>query len=176
MIPKVHVLVDANIARSATDPANHPTTRRCLVVAKILLDRNSQSGLAMTPCLQEEWRKHATRYMTRWLASMESKGRIKRVRDEVVSDLRTAIKNVNSDGIKAAMMKDIHITSAALYFDFPVVSRDDNQKRYLAMVAAEYELIEKIHWVNPETDQDWEPWLKNGCERNLAYLCTRTHT
>lgn len=158
-----HVLVDANVARSAAETSKHPTTVACLMVAKTLLSPQSRSGLAMTPALQAEWRKHASQFMTRWLVSMESRRRVKRMPDQPVRDLDAAIKTISDKGIRDAIQKDLHLSAAALYFGLPVVSRDETQKRYLTSLSSEYSLLAKLQWVNPETYDDCEAWLLSGC-------------
>lgn len=169
---QAHVLIDASIAQSANHPARHPTNVACMSLVRLLEDRASKSAPAMTPSLQEEWRQHATAFMVSWLARMESRGRLRREPDVRVNDLRSAIEGVSEEGIKTALLKDVHLSEAAIWHGFIVASRDDRQRRYLGeVVANSYELAGKIQWVNPVVDSDWEIWVSEGCEDASAFNC-----
>ena len=171
--PTNHILVDANIARSAADPPRHPTTAACLMLARLLESTTCKTGAAMTPALQAEWKTHASRTMVAWLASMESRGRIRRESDRRVSDLRDAIKSIQDSGIRAAMEKDAHLSEAAILNGLPVASQDDRQRSFLARLAADYPLAGRVQWINPVTDgETWKWWLLGGCVERDVHQCS----
>lgn len=166
-----HVLVDANIARSATDPARHPTSTACYELARTLLSRSSDSGIAMTPALKEEWRRHASPTMVSWLASMENRRRVRKEEDRRVRDLREAVSSVDDVGVRTALEKDIHISEAAILHGLPVASRDDRQRQFLSRISSHYPLAGRVQWFNPVVDADWEEWVRCGCVDRHSYRC-----
>lgn len=171
--PRSYILVDANIAKSAADPARHPTTIACLRLARALEARSCRTGAAMTPALQEEWKRHASRTMVAWLASMESRGRVRREADRRVNDLRAAVTDIKDGGVRAAIQKDIHLSEAAIYHGFPVASQDDRQRKFLAQLSTQYALAGQVQWINPVTDPDaWEDWLVEGCIERDVHCCS----
>lgn len=170
--PQNHILVDANIAKSAADPARHPTSSACLRLARHLQAKDCPTGAAMTPALMAEWRKHASRTMVAWLASMESRSRLRHFEDKVVRDLRAAVDAVADAGIRAAMLKDIHLSEAAIQNGVPVASQDDKQRKFLASLAGQYPLAAKVQWMNPvEEMEEWEAWVLAGCADRNVYRC-----
>lgn len=119
----------------------------------------------MTPALQDEWKRHASRFMTSWLVSMEQRGRVRRERDKVVQDLRTAVDEQEDAGIREALRKDLHLSEAAVLHRIPVASLDDRQRRFLGQVAESYGAAGRIQWFNPHTDdpEKWRAWIEAGC-------------
>lgn len=175
--PSTHILVDANIARSAADPARHPVSRSCYALASLLRQKDCRTGLAMTPALLEEWRTHASRTMTAWLVEMEQRGRVRRKRDRRVQDLRVAVSHVSAVGVRDALAKDIHISEAAILNGYPVASRDDRQKGFLAELSRTYALAGRVQWMNPVSDLGWSEWVQSGCSDNEAFqIGTSTST
>ena len=170
--PTAHILVDANIARAATDPARHPTSDACMRFARVLERRDCKTGVAITPALQEEWGRHASPTMKRWLARMESSRRLRR-EDKRVSDLRKAIELMEDAGTRAALTKDAHLSEAAIMHGIPVASLDDKQKNFLRRLSADYATIGRIQWMNPTTDgtSEWEPWLLSGSIDANVFCC-----
>lgn len=167
-----HVLVDANIAKSAAEPSSHPVALTCREVARTLERKDCPIGIAMTPLLQAEWRKHASRLMTRWLVTMETRGRVTRKPDKRVRSVRIDISQVPDAGIRAAMEKDLHLTEAAIANGWPVLSTDHKQKRYLhALHESGNKDVGRIHWANPLRDGHCNEWLMSGCSGVYDYRC-----
>lgn len=126
----------------------------------------------MTPALQAEWHRHASKTMVAWLANMESRDRVRRLKDGPVRDLRNAIANVKDDGIRTALEKDIHLSEAAILHGLPVASQDDKQRKFLRGVAAEYALAGRVQWLNPVSSTGgWSEWIKGGCNDRALYCC-----
>jgi hypothetical protein len=160
-----HAIVDASVARSASDPARVPVTEACLLVARLLESRECLTGAVMTPALQSEWKKHASRLMSAWLVSMEQRGRVRREKDRRVADLRAAIESVPDGGVRAALAKDLHLSEAAIMHRVPVLSLDDKQRRFLRDLGQTYAPAARLQWVNPVSDDSeaWSAWLRAGC-------------
>lgn len=166
-----HIVIDASVARSVGDPALHPTAVACLRLVRLLERKECATGALMTPALHDEWRVHASRLMTSWLASMESRGRVRREPDRPVRDLRNAVAAVGDEGIRAALEKDIHLSESAILNGLPVASRDDRQKSFLRDLAHGYPAAGRIQWLNPVSDdrEDWEPWIEAGCTDRAVF-------
>lgn len=169
---KNHILVDANIAKSATEPATNSTAAACRNVARVLEKRDCPVGIAMTPVLLAEWRRHASKIMTRWLVVMETRGRVNHKPDKRVGSVRRDVAKVRDEGIKEALEKDMHLTEAAITYSWPVISRDHRQKRYLKLLhEGGNGDVGRIHWANPILDADWERWLMAGCDQVYDFRC-----
>ena len=166
-----YLIIDANVARSCTDPARHETSEACLRLTRVLQDRNSRVGVALTPALRAEWSKHASPMFTRWWASMESRQRIRTEDDRRVGDYRTHLSNIGDEGVRVAMEKDAHLVELSLLQHYPIASQDDTQRRYVSAVAARYPLAGKVQWFNPVTSAGWEEWVSTGCQDEDAYRC-----
>jgi hypothetical protein len=171
--PSNHILVDANIAKSAKDPARHPTSSACLRLARLLESRKCATGAAFTPALRAEWRRHASPTMTSWLAGMETRGRVRREKDAPVRDLRGAVAKVDDSNVRAALEKDLHLSEAAILRGLPVASQDDQQRKFLARLAGEYGLAGQVQWLNPVTEapEEWEKWIMEGCPDRTVFTC-----
>ncbi|WP_410638072.1 hypothetical protein [Amycolatopsis sp. lyj-346] len=130
----------------------------------ILLLKTGNTGVCMTPELQMEWERHATRFMTRWLANMEQRCRVRRERDRRLADLRESIMAfVKQQEKRDVILKDVHITEAAIFFQVAVFSFDDTQRRVLSELRVHYELLGGVQWFNPESDgQHSLEWLQGG--------------
>jgi len=166
-----HIIVDANIARSCADPGRHKTSSDCLRLIRLLQGKNSTIGVAVTPTLAAEWKKHASRTFVAWWVSMESRGRVRHEKDQRVNDYRSSLLALTDKGVRAGMEKDAHIVEAAILHSFPVASQDDTQRRQLAALSASYTLLASIQWFNPTSATDWEDWVANHCVDPLAFRC-----
>lgn len=166
-----YLVIDANVARSCTDPARHETSEACLRLTRVLQDRNCRVGVALTPALRDEWTKHASPMFTRWWASMESRQRIRLEDDKRVGDYRTYLAGIDDEGIRVAMEKDAHLVEVSLLQHYPIASQDDTQRRYVAALADTYPLAGKVQWFNPVTSEGWEAWVSEGCEDENVYRC-----
>jgi len=163
--PTAHILVDASVAKSVSDPARHPTSVACLALIRQLEKKDCATGAAMTPALQAEWKRQASRLMVSWLAGMELRGRVRHERDRNVSDLRSAVAQVEDAGIRAALEKDLHLSEAAVFHGLPVASHDNKQRRFLGKLVPAYSTVGRVQWFSPVSDHvgDWQPWVQAGC-------------
>jgi hypothetical protein len=158
---KKYVIVDACVARSVKNPP-HPDV---IHAAKIMAAISASSvAICMTPLLQKEWKKHASRFSTRWLVKLENRGDVYRLSDKRVADFRRAIPQaLKAKDERDAVLKDAHLTEVALLHDFSVISMDDKQRGLLARVAEIYELLTKIQWFSPRSDGEiCLSWLSTG--------------
>lgn len=163
------IIVDANIAKSCTDPARHATSEGCLLLTQMLADRRSELQVVLTPTLEEEWERHATRTFMSWWASMESRRRIRHEHDVRVADYRSAIATVGDAGVQELLLKDAHLVELALLQHYPVASQDDKQARHVTALAEDYPLLGNVEWFNPVTADGWIAWLESGCEDHQLF-------
>lgn len=125
----------------------------------------------MTPMLRAEWRDHASPTMVGWLATMESRKRVRSERDVRVNDLRQAIAEVDNAGVRDALEKDAHLSEAALMHGVPIASQDDRQRRFLNDLGDVYPLASRLQWFNPVSDTEWEEWVAQGCVDRDVFQC-----
>lgn len=119
----------------------------------------------MTPALSEEWARHASPLMRRWLASMVSRRRVRFERDRRVADFRRAAIVAAVDSAEyEAIEKDAHITEAAILLTVGVLSLDDKQLGLLARLSLTYPLVAGVQWFHPERAHvECREWLASGC-------------
>jgi hypothetical protein len=163
MSAKGHLIVDACVARSIG-----PINRNIDVMqTKTVLDslRDGPAGILMTPLLMQEWRKHASKFMVRWLAQMQARKRITHRRDKRVQDFRTALANALAiEHGRAAVEKDAHLVEASILHGAGVLSTDDQQRRLLEIVASEYGRAGSVQWFNPVTQTTLVlAWIAGDC-------------
>ncbi|AIG78934.1 Hypothetical protein AJAP_30560 [Amycolatopsis japonica] len=70
------------------------------------------------------------------------------------------------------ILKDVHITEAAIYLDVAVFSFDDTQRRVLAELYPHYSRLGAIQWFNPERDAESSTsWLQSeGHDMNTGRI------
>lgn len=166
-----YMVIDANVARSCADPARHETSEACLRLTNTLQGRNCKVGVALTPALCAEWRKHASPAFAKWWANMESRRRIRMEDDRRVGDYRGHLGAIEDEGVRTAMEKDAHLVEISLVQHYPIASQDDKQRRYVAELASVYPLVGKVQWFNPVSMNGWEEWLATGCADVHVYRC-----
>lgn len=163
------ILIDANVARSCTDPARHPTSEGCLLLTQMLARRQCNLDVALTPSLEDEWDRHGTRTFKSWWAAMESRRKIHREGDARVADYRDVIASLPDEGVRNLLLKDAHLVEIALLRRYPVASQDDNQARHLVAISALYALIGSVEWFNPVSSEGWIEWLQSDCADARAF-------
>ena len=161
MSPSDYALIDACVARAfGVGSASRLSGLKAAIdeVAK------GPTGVAMSPDLKIEWELHASRFMSRWLANMTSRRRVRWIKDRRVSDFRrAALANAESPQEYEAIEKDAHITEAALLVGFGVISLDDRQRRLLRKMCEEYPLVGTIQWFNPTSEaEECLVWLQSA--------------
>jgi hypothetical protein len=111
--------------------------------------------------------------MTSWLVSMVQRKRVKRFDDRRVSDFRSMVDGISDEAIREAMIKDAHLTEAAIIHHLPVASHDAKQRRYISDLGRQYPLMKKVQWFSPEEDDlnAWSTWLQGGCKATDVFCC-----
>lgn len=166
-----YLIIDANVARSCTEPARHETSQACLQLTQVLQRKECKVGIVITPALHDEWRKHASRVFLSWWANMESRRRVRQEDDKRLNDYREYLSSIQDHGIREAMEKDAHLVELALLKGYPVASQDDKQRRYIADISANYQLARTVQWFNPVSSQGWDTWLLENCQDLHIFRC-----
>src|SRR5216684_8811535 len=90
------LVIDASIAEAAgTTGRPHPNAALC----RDFLDavRSICYRMAWSETITAEWDKHKRGFAARWLVSMERIGKLRRVQDESLAELREAIREHSKD-------------------------------------------------------------------------------
>jgi len=162
------IVVDASVAGSAGD-TDHPVSvmSRDFLTAILRICHR----LVWSEEIKVEWDKHASRFTSSWLATMQSKRKIVVIdidqgkRDELIELIESA------EGWPAswrdAAMKDMLLVSAAWAADGLVASNDDKARKLYARLSDKSPTIGRLVWVNAcNSAEDPVQWLEAGARRN----------
>jgi len=133
--------------------------------------RNAELRLAMSPVLEDEWRKHQSRYARKWLSDMYARRRIARVVPKTDIQLRKATAKLATEKQRQAVQKDWHLVETAAASDHRVVSSDLRIKELLVSMVPDVAYLARLHWTCPADDGCCE-WIEDGTpedpERHLT--------
>ncbi|WP_148293053.1 hypothetical protein [Comamonas sp. B-9] len=150
MAAKHKVVIDANVARSSGE-TEHPVSKSCRDTLESIA-KNNHSFVACKTLLGE-WRKHQSKYSTKWLAAMFARRQIEIIEHKDESKNKIASSKAE-EKFKDAALKDSHIIDAAQYMGNFVTSRDDLAKQAFASIPELTAATKNITWMNPVTEYD----------------------
>lgn len=157
------LVIDASIAHAAGDSESlAPTGRRC---SDFLIDvRGICHRMAWSEAIKAEWDRHRSIFAGQWLVSMMNLKKLRPVKDESSEALREAIAEHSRDeNIADIMLKDAHLIEAALATDLSIAALDDTARGHFSRLAASYEALRQIIWVNPSIEEEQViEWLNTG--------------
>jgi len=157
------LVIDASIAHAAgTLESRHPTGARCRDF--LIRVRGVCHRMAWSEAISAEWNKHQSPFAAQWLVSMMNLQKLRPVKDELSEDLREAIAGHSEDqNVVAIMRKDAHLIEAALATDLRLAALDDTARGHFSRLAATFESIRGVIWVNPAIDEEQAiDWLEDG--------------
>jgi hypothetical protein len=156
------LVIDASIARAAGDVSMNPPSRNCREFLQSVLELCHR--MAMTDPIQEEWKKHQSRFARRWQVSMMARRKVVFVEIASHLSLENRISRVESNEVIAAVMeKDRRLVEAALVTEERVISLDDRMRQHLQDHVARLSEVRSICWVNPCTPEEKAiAWLEAG--------------
>lgn len=155
------LVIDASVAQSAGDlSAQHPVSTRCRDFLKAVLEICHH--LVMTPEIDEEWKKHASRFARTWRVEMFVKEKVDWARVFPQTELRAKVCDETAEDQRCIMLKDWHLIEAAMATDRIIVSRDDTARGLFSGVSKTVGEIRKVIWVNPVEELDPCSWLEKG--------------
>jgi hypothetical protein len=157
------LVVDASIARAAgTLESRHPTGTLCRDF--LVAVRGAGHRVAWSPVIKEEWDTHQSTFALQWRVSMLKLGNLRAVQDEVLDELRDAIKGHSDDQhVVEIMFKDSHLIEAAIATDRRVAAQDRAARGHFTRLAQDFHLIRLVNWVDPTIeDEQVIAWVERG--------------
>jgi predicted nucleic acid-binding protein len=141
----MHIVVDADVARSA-GRAEHPVSKSSRELLQALI--KSDHKVAFCPILSSEWKKHASQFSTKWLASMTARKKI--IRSNPLKVIEPEINKLCAIGKEADIaLKDMHLIDMALSESNFLASNDIAARDVFVVVAAGYSPLREVLWVVP---------------------------
>lgn len=138
-------VIDANIAR-ASGLSEKPSSSR----SRNLLDniKNGNHEFVQCPTLKMEWKKHASGYSIKWLASMYAKKKVITVIHE--NYLRQMIeKSALEENRKSAALKDSHIIDSANLYGKLLATMEKNCIKAFCEIPELDHYLQSIYCINP---------------------------
>lgn len=102
---------------------------------------------------------------------MIARRRVIIIKDSDLKDLRSDLRQVNqSEKIKDAVMKDIHLVEASLNCDKIIFSKDNAMRKILGELSLSLKVLRDILWLDPSNDKEGVvEWLKEGGKVNREF-------
>ena len=159
------LVIDADVARSAGE-SEHPISSACRKFLDTVLSVGHH--VVMSEAIQEEWRRHRSRYSLKWLTRMSARRRVDRNEIEPDEDLRERIDKAVIPKQKGVVAKDVHLIEAAVATDRLVASQDERARRAFGNASDNVGELRQIVWINP-TQDDEKPidWLQKGAKAEV---------
>lgn len=158
------LIIDADVARSSGDEnATDPRAVNCRDFLKGVREYNHQ--IVITREINNEWKKHQSRFALGWRISMEARRRVVWIDSPQNTELQNKITQLtDSDNDTAAMVKDLHLLNAANATDKTIISCEQFVRKLYASASQQVREIRDIIWVNPDRTGEEQPieWLKKG--------------
>jgi hypothetical protein len=158
------LVIDASVLRASGESV-HPVSRACREFLEHVRDICHRA--VVTEAILNEWRRHQSKFASRWRLSMYASRKI--VKIQIAPD-RSMRRRLQRQGLtlaeKDAMLKDVHLIEAALAADKIVASLDDEARRLFNVAE-----LNTVVWVNPVAHhEDCLTWLADGAEPAERWL------
>lgn len=156
------IVVDASVVRSAGMTEN-PTSIHCREVLQTMLDYCHR--VVLSTDVNQELRKHASRFARLWLGSMTAKKKLLLVTDSgAYSELYGRVEACLEEAKQQeAVSKDFHLVVAAFESDKIIITRDERLCKILDAAAGQVEELRSLIFANPDaTEQQVADWLNRG--------------
>jgi len=156
------LVIDTTVTRAAgDDAATSPVSIQCRDFLKAVLAICHK--FVVTPEIQDEWRKHRSRFSSTWLTAMDARKKVIRIAAPEIQPIRNKINEVNESHPKAAMTKDLHLIEAASVTDGLIVSMDEEVRNLFNENSQRIGQLKNLVWVNPCKPEDTAlEWLQEG--------------
>jgi hypothetical protein len=161
------IVVDTSIARAAGSSEDEVSIS-CRSFLDSMLKLHHE--VVMSAEIEAEWKKHRSRYTSRWLITMHQKRKVCRVDDnhqfkEILADIVEELfdeEKIDSFQ-RIAIHKDLLLITAADRTDGLIASKDDRMRKLLRFVAVKNAKTASIVWVDPTNEvENCIQWLENG--------------
>ena len=155
-------MIDASVLRAAGE-TDHGTSTACRNCLQALLESDHRA--ALSPDLEDEWSRHASKPSRVWWTTLTAQDRIvalETCRDDELADKIRAALPLNQRRIAE---KDLHLVVAALATDSTIISCDGRARGAFAAACGAVAQLQVLRWVNPVTDgATLIPWLRGEAE------------
>lgn len=170
-IPSRRIVVDTNVARSASE-TSFPQSVACRQVLETILTVCHR--VVLSPSQKAEWQRHQSRYTLRWLASMTARGKQFLLPEDPDTGLREAIDRAAPvEWSREELFKDVYLLESALATDGIVVSLEKRAAKHYRPLVAAVPQIGPIAWVHPlEPPDQCRKWLTEGAPTRPAFCLT----
>lgn len=157
------LVIDVDVAQSAG--AVDATDARAISCRSFLESvRDFSHRIVMTREILDEWQRHRSRFSHRWLTSMHAHKNVENLSVPGNEPVKKAIDtHAESETAEDAMLKDLHLISAALETDQRIASLDNKARNLFGDLSEHAKPIRTIVWVNPNDEADAAiQWLEDG--------------
>jgi len=160
------IVVDASVMRSAGE-TSHPDSVLCREFLLAILEICHR--VVLTPEIEREWRRHASRFSMQWLATMRRRRKVVDVNPTItLASLLGSSPDLAGRRFDA-VEKDCLLIDAALACAGLIVSRDDKMRAILRTVGRDIEQLQGLVWVNPAAGSETPiQWLNSGARSEPA--------
>lgn len=95
---------------------------------------------------------------------MEKLKKLRTVEGFSSDELREAIRRHSDDvNVVTKMLEDVHLIEAAIATAWRIASLDENARGHFARLAADFDSLRKLVWVNPAIEEEEAvEWLHAG--------------
>ncbi|MBL0521669.1 hypothetical protein JD523_12255 [Aeromonas enteropelogenes] len=167
------LIIDADIARCVSEKeipvsTNSRKLLNIMLKNRLIFVKNSQ--------LNEEWKKHASRYAKTWLISMISRRLVQVVHDD--DAFSNLIDKMDlSDKEKAAGRKDCHLISAATISNAIIASNDAIAFNVFQKASSINGKFGVLYWISPtrNVDEAEEILIANSAIPNHWLISCKEH-
>lgn len=146
------IVIDACVLRSASS-SEKPLPSNCRAMLEAV--RDNAVSVAVCSTLNQEWRKHRSRYASMWMVAMYSRRLVRSVND--FSGRADAVDHAIArlpERSREAAEKDAHLLKSALDNSKIVVSSELNCRAAFVEASVHYGEIGRVGWVDPADGQN----------------------
>ena len=155
------LVIDASILKAA-GTKGHAISKCCRKFLEAVLKICHKAALSHKLAL--EWKRHCSKYATRWQKLMRARRKVVQYTSEHLDPIESSV----SSGLAHTWneLDDTHLIVLALASDEIVVSLDETARKRFAAVAPHAKSIGKVCWVNPSDESENAlEWVKAGARR-----------
>ncbi|MBN1900689.1 hypothetical protein JW926_05105 [Candidatus Sumerlaeota bacterium] len=142
------LVIDASVARSAGE-TEHPVSMSCRVFLQDI--KKICHKLVMTSSIHKEWKRHQSRYTTKWLSAMIAKKKFKYLEESVLPNIDINLSKVNIAN-RCALKKDLLLIKAAISSDGVIITTDKKIINIFSKYTEQIKTLKTIRWINPVQD------------------------
>ena len=157
------LVIDADVAHAAGASA-HPVATACRNMLNEILHLGHR--FVSTQRIDQEWRRHVSKFSYQWHAAMLSRSRVAAVDPVPSAGFENAILGGGfGPAQREAMLKDLHLVCAALASDRVILSMDQTARRLFGRLSGAQRTLKRLAWGNPAMPEEAIlTWLRSGAK------------